>query len=319
MGIGGRSSMSEAEHALLHLPVHSCYWDTTPPPPDWRSSDQLSKIANGRLCRRCNQPGHLQYGCPLNKRPDGVPTPSTETRTEKRRNRRHNRNAKRRSERQELFAEMTKEERAAYYTQKKAQQDDQAEAQARAVELAAECGMRVVIELGYTESMNQKELRSVCSQCANAYSTMRRSPAPCALHLTSCEGFLAEGLLAAGLGNWTGVYQHTEAVPQAFSGADGPIVMLSPDAEEPLLELDPAAVYVIGGIVDTSVRAGESLGRASEWKVPAVRLPIAEFAPEFRCRVLNIDTVFGLLQSVSVHGDWRRALVEGIPKRLQKQ
>ena len=108
---------------------------------------------------------------------------------------------------------------------------------------------QVVIELGYTESMNQKELRSVCSQCANAYSTMRRSPAPCALHLTSCEGLLAEGLLAAGLGNWTGVYRHTEAVPQAFSTVDGPIVMLSPDAEEPLLELDPAAVYVIGGIV----------------------------------------------------------------------
>ena len=35
--------------------------------------------------------------------------------------------------------------------------------------------------------------------------------------------------------------------------------MLSPDAAEPLLDLDPSRVYAIGGIVDRSVRKGVTL------------------------------------------------------------
>ncbi len=34
------------------------------------------------------------------------------------------------------------------------------------------------------------------------------------------------------------------------------IVVLSPDAEEPLLDLDERCVYVVGGIVDRTVRKG---------------------------------------------------------------
>ncbi len=34
------------------------------------------------------------------------------------------------------------------------------------------------------------------------------------------------------------------------------LVVLSPDAEEPLTRLEPDCVYVVGGIVDRSVRKG---------------------------------------------------------------
>lgn len=40
------------------------------------------------------------------------------------------------------------------------------------------------------------------------------------------------------------------------------VVMLSPDAEEPLLQLEQGKVYVVGGIVDRSVRKGVTRGFA---------------------------------------------------------
>lgn len=40
------------------------------------------------------------------------------------------------------------------------------------------------------------------------------------------------------------------------------IVILSPDAELPLLALDPGKVYCIGGIVDRTVKKGITLGYA---------------------------------------------------------
>lgn len=40
------------------------------------------------------------------------------------------------------------------------------------------------------------------------------------------------------------------------------ITVLSPDAAEPLTDLDPARVYVVGGIVDKSVIRGVTAGFA---------------------------------------------------------
>ena len=49
---------------------------------------------------------------------------------------------------------------------------------------------------------------------------------------------------------------------------------------EPLLELDPTAVYVIGGLIDRSVASQATLRRAEAHRVSARRLPLREFAPQ---------------------------------------
>lgn len=41
-------------------------------------------------------------------------------------------------------------------------------------------------------------------------------------------------------------------------------VYLSPDASEELLEIDPNAAYIIGGLVDRTVMKNASLDRANE-------------------------------------------------------
>ncbi|GIM05742.1 hypothetical protein Vretimale_10224, partial [Volvox reticuliferus] len=77
------------------------------------------------------------------------------------------------------------------------------------------------------------------------------------------------------------------------------VVVLSPDAAEPLLDLDSERhVYVIGGIVDRTHRKGLTLKFAEARQVKCRRLPIAEHAEQLglgkgtrKCPVLNIDDV----------------------------
>ncbi len=55
------------------------------------------------------------------------------------------------------------------------------------------------------------------------------------------------------------------------------IVVLSPDATEPLDSLEPDKVYVIGGLVDRSIQKNVSLDYAREHSHQARRLPITEW------------------------------------------
>ncbi|KAJ1474234.1 hypothetical protein T484DRAFT_1833131, partial [Baffinella frigidus] len=59
------------------------------------------------------------------------------------------------------------------------------------------------------------------------------------------------------------------------------LVYLSPDAEEVLEVLRPGTLYVIGGIVDKTVRRGVSRGVARDLDLPCFRLPIQASPPLF--------------------------------------
>ncbi|GFH11827.1 SAM-dependent MTase TRM10-type domain-containing protein, partial [Haematococcus lacustris] len=103
------------------------------------------------------------------------------------------------------------------------------------------------------------------------------------------------------------VLRHECPVAQAFPGKQ--LVIMSPDAEVALLPkggepLNPQAVYVVGGIVDRTVRKGLTLEYAAAAGLTAVRLPVLEYAAELglgkgttKRPVLNVnDVVVALLE-----------------------
>jgi len=98
------------------------------------------------------------------------------------------------------------------------------------------------------------------------------------------------------------------------------VIFLSPDAEEPLLELDEGAVYVIGGLVDYGRIRTASLTRARDLGAAAARLPLAEFAERLggrlSCEVLALNQVFiALLEARSSGLDWAHAFACAVPLR----
>ena len=75
------------------------------------------------------------------------------------------------------------------------------------------------------------------------------------------------------------VHRHEEDLIDVFANRRDDIVILSPDSETTLTHLDKNKIYVIGGIVDRTVRKGATLQRAMEMGVPTVRLPVSENVP----------------------------------------
>uniref|UniRef100_A0A0N5B2G6 SAM-dependent MTase TRM10-type domain-containing protein n=1 Tax=Strongyloides papillosus TaxID=174720 RepID=A0A0N5B2G6_STREA len=110
-------------------------------------------------------------------------------------------------------------------------------------------------------------------------------------------------------GNVTDVYKDCKSV-----------VYLSPDSTcEPLLELDPETVYVIGGLVDESGVGSKSLEKASNLSLKCQRLPIREIMERASKgtynEMLSINLVVEILCKVSSGQTFEEVFSEVLPKR----
>ena len=73
---------------------------------------------------------------------------------------------------------------------------------------------------------------------------------------------------------------NADPTPARASAAAPVIIMMSPDAEEPLLSVDPSAIYIIGGLCDYKRVQNATRDQAAAAGVVARRLPIAELAED---------------------------------------
>uniref|UniRef100_A0A7S0UWM5 tRNA (guanine(9)-N(1))-methyltransferase n=1 Tax=Polytomella parva TaxID=51329 RepID=A0A7S0UWM5_9CHLO len=112
----------------------------------------------------------------------------------------------------------------------------------------------------------------------------------------------------------------SEAFPDASK-----IIIMSPDAEEPLTDIPSDAIFVIGGIVDRNVKKGITKGYAASLGSRCRRLPISEHAEALglgkgaqKCPVLNIDSVVSALLDYHASGNWVAALNKVIPGRKRR-
>jgi tRNA (guanine9-N1)-methyltransferase len=105
------------------------------------------------------------------------------------------------------------------------------------------------------------------------------------------------------------------------------LVLMSPDAQQPLVSIDPTKVYVIGGIVDKTVQKGLTLQFAEQHQLPAYRLPLKEHAPQLgmgfpgantRPILTAADVVTALIEYNRTQ-DWVLALQAAMPIRKRRQ
>ena len=174
----------------------------------------------------------------------------------------------------------------------------------------AGAGLRVCIELSFENSDRGK--RSLCRQISGAYGISRRSLHPLHLHLSSLSEPLRCMLAAQGLDAWH-ITRLERSAMDSFEKDS--IVVLTPDAPDTLEVFDPDKVYVIGGIIDRSVRKAVTLEWAAAHGVCTKRLPVREYLEGKPKIVLNIDAVVGVVCRFLETSDWKVSLESAIPLR----
>ena len=190
-----------------------------------------------------------------------------------------------------------------------------AAAQRERVAAAMAAGLRVVVDCSLSAGASDREVRSLCKQLELCAAANKRAAAPVSLQFASFAGPIkAFALAGMHADRWPAAAGHEAPLGELFSS--GELVVLSPDAEQTLGELEgdkarawagsklPRAahtcvcrawkpilaharhcpslplprkqVYVIGGLVDRTVQKGASLKLVQVAGARAVRLPIAE-------------------------------------------
>ena len=191
-------------------------------------------------------------------------------------------------------------------------------------------GLRVAIDLGMQHLMVPRELTSLATQVTASYSQV----------LNRCAakpGWLPLRLALTGLAGAVDTLERIEksagrieswpvhlidddfcaALPELCAPAVPTIVVLSPDAEQPLLNIDPASIYVIGGLCDYKRIANATRGRAADRNISCRRLPMREaLHARLAVEILTVDQVtVALLEAANNGCDWAQALQCAVPAR----
>lgn len=198
----------------------------------------------------------------------------------------------------------------------------------RRLDDALRIGLNVCIDLSFDPSSSSssssqnalvKECKSVCKQLSLSWALLKQAPCPVHLQLTSLvdDSHLGRELVRQGMPGWK-ISKHAGSPWEVFSSHPrDKIVVLSPDAPTALTSFTADEVYVIGGIVDRTVRKAETLEYAARHGLSVRRLPIQEYLPQRQSHILNIDHVVHTVCEYLRTSDWAQTLQRTVPLRRQ--
>ncbi|CDR94867.1 predicted protein, putative [Babesia bigemina] len=241
-----------------------------------------------------------------------------EWRREKRhRNRRETRKREQQA-RSELLSGMTEEERSAFFLREKQMAEEKKLQQQAFIQDAYENGMPICINCTFHEFMNEKmqESKSLARQIAGMYSKIKKNEAKVKLIITgmSKDTVLYKHMQFFNVDAWK-VHIHSQNYWELFDTQN--VVVLTPDAEECIEEVEHDKVYIIGGLVDVNVKKKTTLTQAKERGVTAMALPIKKYFPNCKKRVLNVCAVFEILIMRANNSTWEEAFQTWIPTRAR--
>jgi tRNA (guanine9-N1)-methyltransferase len=108
------------------------------------------------------------------------------------------------------------------------------------------------------------------------YGTNGKAATPCRLSVTSCRGIVADELdKIQGSQQWF-INKEERCWLQVFERRKKDLVYLTADSPNLLTAVDPAGVYIVGGIVDRNQWKGATLMKAMNLGISHAKLPIGE-------------------------------------------
>jgi len=216
----------------------------------------------------------------------------------------------------DAMSEDAREEQRRKSAEVRAERNAAAERAAAAAAAAADENRTVptcVVDLGFEELMNEREIGSLAQQLSYCYCANRRASFPVHLVYTSFGGAV-EKVLTAGYRNWSAVKYEPRSYLDAF--AKERLVYLTSESENVLDgPLEAGDVYVVGGLVDHNRQKGLTHHNAMEAGLRTARLPIDEHLEMSQRRVLAVNHVVEILVHRASGLEWADALLRVMPAR----
>ncbi|KAG7387198.1 tRNA methyltransferase 10 [Phytophthora pseudosyringae] len=209
--------------------------------------------------------------------------------------------------------------------------------------MAAEEGVKVVIDCEFEEEMTEKEKKSLSQQIMFSYGVNRRSRTPMeyvqtsdvesswfsmllirislaffplsSAYITSLHGDIRKNLeKISGFHEWQAFMGSTKSYMELFKKEL--LVYLTADSPNTITKLSRDKVYIIGGIVDRNRLKGITYEKAVEQGIETAKLPLdAVVEMGSATRVLTVNHVFEILAQFSEVKDWAQATLAALPSR----
>jgi tRNA (guanine9-N1)-methyltransferase len=181
-------------------------------------------------------------------------------------------------------------------------------------------GTKVCIDLQFEDLMNGKELNHLANQLKRVYSSNKASLNPFHLHFLGLSKQSKTYYLCKekneGFENYVLTFEE-QGLTEVFHPSD--LIYLSPDSENILEFIDNSKVYVIGGLVDDSVKKNTSFQFSKEQNVRTCRLPITDHMKRQETgsykQILTINQVFDVLLTFHETNSWNKALGTHVPAK----
>lgn len=190
--------------------------------------------------------------------------------------------------------------------------------------------LKVCIDCSFCFMMSEKEQSRLAQQIGRCYALNRASSSPA--HVLLCnlakDSYFYKELCRINDGFESYLMNKTDkSVEEIHANSLDKLCYLSPDAKNLLNEIDVNCTYVIGGLVDETVTKKVTLSKCEKLNVNTFRLPIEEVMsrrsnddPNDRGgynfnKILSVNQVLGILLELNVHKDWKKALMQHVPKR----
>ncbi|CAI5728685.1 unnamed protein product [Peronospora destructor] len=181
--------------------------------------------------------------------------------------------------------------------------------------MAAEEGVKVVIDCEFEEKMTEKEKKSLSQQIMFAYGVNRRSRMPLNAYITSLHGDIQHNLeKISGFHKWQAFTGSSKSYKDLFKKES--LVYLTADSPITITKLSHDKVYIIGGIVDRNRLKGITYQKAMEQGIETAKLPLdAVVEMGSVTRILTVNHVFEILAQFSETKDWAQATLATLPPR----
>lgn len=229
---------------------------------------------------------------------------------------------RKRKEWDEKLASVSQEEREKLIEERKGlrkermeKRSEEREKKIKKLNEAKSNGQNVVIDLEFAHLMNSSELNSLVQQIMYCYAVNSRCASPAHLWLTSCVGEMQNHLQRLpGYDKWL-IEKEDRSYIEAFQDQKEKLVYLTADSENVLNELDPNAIYIIGGLVDRNRWKGITMKKAEEQGIQTAKLPIGDYLKMSSSQVLTVNQVVEIILKFLEAKNWKDSFFQVIPQR----